>query len=66
MVVAFQIWVVEDIIKTKIIQVVIDLINKKYNTIIARNLVIVHMNARRSIMNKEGESKTSQATPTLH
>ena len=40
-----QMLLVEDRIITRVIQVVIGLINKKYNVIIARILDILHMNA---------------------
>ena len=56
---------VEDEIKTQVIQVITGLINRKFNVIIERNLVIMHMNARRKIMNKEGKSQIIQPTPSL-
>ena len=56
---------VEDRIRTPVIQVVTGLINKKNDFIIARNLVIMHMNAGISSMTKEGKAKTSQATPKI-
>ena len=61
-----QISLVEDIIRTQVIQVVTVLINTKFNIIIVKNVVIMHMNAGRSNMTKENKSKTSQRTPTLH
>ena len=56
---------VEERIKTQVIQVVTGLINKKFNDIIARNLVIMHMNAGRSSMTKDRKVRTSRRTPTL-
>ena len=55
-----RISLVEDRIKTLVNQVVIGYISQIFNVIIARNLVIMHMNARRSSMTKEGKSKTSR------
>ena len=55
---------VEDRIKTAVNQVVIGLTSKKFNVITAINLVIVHMNAGRSSMTKEGKVKTKGVTPT--
>ena len=46
---------VDDKIITQVIQVVAGLINKKFNVIIVRNLVIMHMNAGRSNITKEGK-----------
>ena len=60
-----QMSVAEEIIRTQVIQVVRGLINKKFNVIIVRNLVIMHMNARRSNMTKEGKAQISQPTPAL-
>ena len=48
------------------IQVVRGLINQKFNVIIVRNLVIMHMNVGRNNMTKECKSQISQPTPTLH
>ena len=48
-----QMSLVENIIKTQVIQVVTSLINKQFNVIIVINLVIMHMNAGRSSMTKE-------------
>ena len=56
---------VEDKIKTPFIQVVIGLLSKKFNVIIARNLVIMHMNVGRRSMTKEIKVKTSRVTPRL-
>ena len=53
---------VDDKIRTPISQVVTGLISKKYNAITIGNLVIMHMNAERSSMTKEGKSKTSRET----
>ena len=44
-----QMSVVEKIIKTQVIQVARGLINKKYNVITVRNLVIMHMNVGKTI-----------------
>ena len=48
---------VEDRIRTQVIQVVTGLINKKFNVIIVRNLVIMHMNAGSNNMTKEGKAQ---------
>ena len=61
-----QMSVAEEIIRTQVSQVVRGLINKKFNVIIVRNLVIMHMNVGRSSMTKEGKAKTNRATPALH
>ena len=50
-----QMLLVEDRIIIQVSQVARGLINKKFNVIIVRNLVIMHMNARRSNMIKEGK-----------
>ena len=55
-----QMSLVEDRIKTQVSQVVTGLINKKSNAIIVRNLVIMHMNAGRNNMTKEGKSQISR------
>ena len=60
-----QMSVVEEIIRIQVIQVAIGLINKKSNVIIVRNLVIMHMNAGRNNMTKEGKSQISRPTPAL-
>ena len=54
-----QISLVEDKIRTLVIQVVTSLINQTLNVIIVRNLVIMHMNAGRSSMTKESKAITS-------
>ena len=59
-----QMSVVEEITRTQVIQVAKGLINQKFNVITVRSLVIMHMNARRS-MTKEHKSKTSRPTSTL-
>ena len=56
---------VEDTIKIQVSQVVTGLINKNFNVIIVRNLVIMHMNAGRSSMTKEDKARTSAQTPAL-
>ena len=60
-----QMSLLEDIIRTQVLQLVRGLINKKFNVIIVRNLVIMNMNAGSSNMTKEGKSITSRRTPTL-
>ena len=60
-----QMSVVEKIIKTQVIQVTRGLINKTSNVIIVRSLVIMHMNAGRRNMTKEGKAQVSRATPAL-
>ena len=47
-----QMSVVEEIIRTQVIQVARGLINKKSNVIIVINLVIMHMNTGRNNMTK--------------
>ena len=54
-----QMSLVEDRIRTQVIQVVTSLINEKSNVIIVINLVIIHINVGRSNMTKEGKSRTS-------
>ena len=53
--VVLQMLLVEDIIKTKVSQVVTGLINQRFNVITIKNLVIMHMNAGRSNMTKEAK-----------
>ena len=60
-----QISLVEEKIRIQFIQVVRSLINKKFNVIIVRNLVIVHMNTGRNNMAKEDKAQISRPTPTL-
>ena len=60
-----QMSLVEDIIRTQVIQVVTSLINEKSNVIIVINLVIIHMNARRNNMTKEGKAQIIRPTPAL-
>ena len=60
-----QISLVEERIKIQFSQVVIGLINKIFNVITVKNLVIMHMNAGRSNMTKEGKAQVSRPTPTL-
>ena len=45
--------------RIRIIQLARGLINKKVNVITVRNLVIMHMNAGRNNMTKEGKSQFS-------
>ena len=54
-----QISVAEEIIKTQVSQVARGLINKKFNVITIRNLVIMHMNAGRNNMTKESKVQIS-------
>ena len=58
-----QMSLVEETIKIQVSQVARGLINKKSNVIIVRNLVIMHMNAGRNNMTKEGKSQINQPTP---
>ena len=60
-----QMLLVEERIIIQVIQVARGLINKKFNVITIRSLVIMHMNAGRNNMTKEGKSQTSRTTPTL-
>ena len=57
--------IAEEIIRTQVSQVARGLINKKSNVITVRNLVIMHMNAGRSNMTKEGKALVSRPAPTL-
>ena len=56
---------VEETIRIQVSQVARGLINKKSNVIIVRNLVIMHMNAGRNDMTKEGKDQISRPTPAL-
>ena len=60
-----QMSVAEEKIRTQVNQVARGLINKKINVIIIRNLVIMHMNAGRNNMTKEGKAQVSRPAPTL-
>ena len=60
-----QMSVAEEITRTQVSQVAIGLINKKFNVITVRSLVIMHMNVGRNIMTKEGKAQISQPTPAL-
>ena len=60
-----QMSVVEEIIITQVSQLAKGLINQKFNVITIRSLVIMHMNAGRNNMTKEGKSQVSQPAPTL-
>ena len=60
-----QMSLVEEIIRTQVIQVARGLINKKSNVIIVRSLVIMHMSAGRNNMTKEGKAQISRPTPAL-
>lgn len=60
-----QMSVAEEIIRTQVSQVARGLINKKFNVITVRSLVIMHMNAGRNNMIKEDKAQISQPTQTL-
>ena len=60
-----QMSVVEEIIRTQVIQVAKGLINKKSNVITIRSLVIMHMNAGRNNMTKEGKAQFRRPKPAL-
>ena len=60
-----QMSVAKEIIRTQVIQVAIGLINTKFNVIIVRNLVIMHMNAGRNNMTKEGKAQISRPALAL-
>ena len=60
-----QMLVAEEIIRTQVSQVSRGLINKKFNVITIRRLVIMHMNVGRSNMTKEGKSQISRRAATL-
>ena len=64
--VVLQMSLVEDRIRTPVIQVVTGFISQKYIVITTRNLFIAHINAGRSSMTKEGKSRTSRRTLALH
>ena len=59
-----QMLVVEEKIRTQLSQVARGLINQKSNVITVRNLVIMHMNARRNNMTKEDKAQVSRPAPT--
>ena len=59
-----QMSVAEEIIRTQVSQVARGLINKKFNVITIRSLVIMHMNAGRSNMTKEDKAQVSRPAPT--
>ena len=60
-----QMSVVAEKIKIQFNQVTKGLINQNFNVIIVRNLLIMHMNARRNNMTKEEKSQISRPAPTL-
>ena len=60
-----QMSVAEEITRTQVSQVARGLINKKFNFITARSLVIMHMNVGRSNMTTEGKVQINRSTPTL-
>ena len=47
----------EEIMRTQVSKVAIGLINKKFNVITVRSLVIMHMNVGRNNMTKEGKAQ---------
>ena len=55
--VVFQMLLVEDKIRIQVSQVVIGLINQRFNVISVKNLVIMYMNAGRSNMTKERKAR---------
>ena len=55
-----QMLLVEERIRIQVIQVVRGLINKTFNVIIVRNLVIMHMNVGRNNMAKEIKAQISR------
>ena len=63
--VVLQMLLVEGKIKTQVIQVVIGLINQRFNVITVKNLVIMHMNAGRSNMTKQRKARISRRTPVI-
>ena len=60
-----QMSVAEEITRTQVSQVARGLINQKFNVITVRSLVIMHMNAGRSNMTKEGKAQVSRPARTL-
>ena len=60
-----QMSVAEEITRTQVSQVARGLINKKFNVITVRSLVIMHMNAGRNNMIKEDKAQISQPAQTL-
>ena len=64
-VVVLQMLLVEDRIKTQVRQGVIGLINQRFNVTTVRNLVIMHMNAGRNNITKEGKAQISRPAPAL-
>ena len=60
-----QMSLVEERMRTQVRKVVRGLINKKFNVIIVINSVIMHMNAGRNNMTKEGKSQISRPAPAL-
>ena len=52
-----QMSVAKEITRTQVNQVARGLINKQFNVITVRSLVIMHMNAGRSNMTKEGKAQ---------
>ena len=59
-----QMSMAEEITRTQVIQVARGLINQKFNVITIRSFVIMHMNAGRSNMTKEGKAQVSRPAPT--
>ena len=63
--VVLQMLLIEDKIRTQVSQVVTGLINQRFNVTTIRNLVIMHVNAGRRNMTKEGKAGISQRTPAF-
>ena len=61
-VVVLQMLLVEDRIRTRVIQVVTGLINQRFNVIIVKKMVIMHMNVGRSNITKESKARISRRT----
>ena len=64
-IVVLQMLLVEDRIRTQVSQVVIGLINQRFNVISVKNLVIMYMNAGRSNMTKERKARISRRIPAF-
>ena len=60
-----QMSMAEEITTTQVSQVDGRLINTKFNVITVSSLVIMHMNAGRNNMTKEGKAQVSRPAPTL-
>ena len=60
-----QMLLVEETIRIQVIQVVIGLITQNFNVITVINFFIMHINAGRNNMTKEGKSQISRPAPAL-